>query len=46
MPNNLAHEYPDNEDIIVENLNLLWEFLPKLIKMFAHIDERIQGYIS
>lgn len=35
--NHLSHEYPDNPDIMVFNLNEFYEFIPKLLKIYENL---------
>ena len=35
--NHLSHEYPDNPEITVLNLNEFYAFIPKLLKIYASL---------
>jgi len=39
LRNNLAHDYPDNIKIMIETLNLLFEELPRLEKMYSSVKD-------
>jgi hypothetical protein len=43
LRNELSHEYPDQTDLTVENLNRLFSLMPSFLDLYKHLTEAIKA---